>query len=918
LPATYDSRIGGLTTSVAIKGPVRVATTANITLSGEQTIDSVAVVAGDRVLVKNQTDNTQNGIYVANSSTWERAKDFDGARDAVTGTQVWINAGTINGENFYRLTTANPVDIGTSAITFTISPGAGTAGPQGDTGPQGIQGEQGVQGATGATGATGAQGPTGATGNTGATGAKGDTGPTGSTGATGATGAQGVKGDKGDVGVEFEGQWAVSTDYAVRDIVYNLGSSYIADAAHTSSAGTEPGVGASWAGTWSYIAKKGDTGATGATGAQGVQGPQGEQGPAGAGTGDMLKSENLSGLADYDAARTNLGVTATADLVTTLIEDSINNGTTNKAPSSNAVFDGLALKAPLISPSFTTPSLGVATATSINGLTVDTTTGGLDVANGATLTVNGSATITNGTHSGTNTGDQTSVTGNAGTATALETARTIGGVSFNGTANIVPATITVADTTDATCSVALFESATGDLSPKTDGGLNYNASNGTLTATAFAGPLTGNVTGNADTVTTNANLTGDVTSSGNATTLATVNSDVGSFTYTSLTVNAKGLITAASSGASPTPTLGYETGSADDTIDATHLAVLKEFTGGTNRTFTITAAATLGANWWTIIHNNSTAELTIDGNSTEVDGLASYKMYPRECRLFQCDGSTIRSIVLTPFDTGSRTTTWTFTKPPGYSELDVRLGGGGASGGCGIAASSAGGGGGGAANWASIPASSVSATETVTIGDGGTSVNTQIGGNAGGNTTFGSLLTAFGGGGGGLGNSTTGQAGGGGGGASSAGAAGTSNSGVGGGPGGGLCVAATAGGGSAFGGGGGGAGAATLGYVGGDSYFGGGGGGGGSGDATNVNGAGGTSVFGGGGGGAGSEDVGPGPGAGGASKFGGAGGAGAFDANTATSGTASSNGCGGGGGGGSETGSSGAGGKGSSRILGVV
>ena len=75
------------------------------------------------------------------------------------------------------------------------------------------------------------------------------------------------------------------------------------------------------------------------------------------------------------------------------------------------------------------------------------------------------------------------LTGNASTATTLETARTIGGVSFNGSAAIVPATITVADTTDTTSFVALFESATGDLAPKTDGALLYNAGTGTLTTT---------------------------------------------------------------------------------------------------------------------------------------------------------------------------------------------------------------------------------------------------------------------------------------------------------------------------------------------------------------------------------------------------------------------------------------------------
>lgn len=72
------------------------------------------------------------------------------------------------------------------------------------------------------------------------------------------------------------------------------------------------------------------------------------------------------------------------------------------------------------------------------------------------------------------------VIGIASTATILQNARTIGGVSFNGSANIVPTTIVVADTTDSTCFVGLWESATGDLLPKTDAGLTYDASTGTL------------------------------------------------------------------------------------------------------------------------------------------------------------------------------------------------------------------------------------------------------------------------------------------------------------------------------------------------------------------------------------------------------------------------------------------------------
>lgn len=86
------------------------------------------------------------------------------------------------------------------------------------------------------------------------------------------------------------------------------------------------------------------------------------------------------------------------------------------------------------------------------------------------------------------------IDGNAATATALQTARTIGGTSFDGTANIVPGTVTVADTTDATSFVGLFESATGDLAPKTDAGITYDATTGILTTTGgYAGILAANL-----------------------------------------------------------------------------------------------------------------------------------------------------------------------------------------------------------------------------------------------------------------------------------------------------------------------------------------------------------------------------------------------------------------------------------------
>lgn len=113
MPSTAIYRLEGLTTSVAIKAPCRVATTANVALSGEQTIDSLATVTGDRVLVKNQTDGTENGIWVVGTGAWTRARDFDGSFDAVQGTTVFV----VNNSAYYRLTTASPA-IGTSSLTW--------------------------------------------------------------------------------------------------------------------------------------------------------------------------------------------------------------------------------------------------------------------------------------------------------------------------------------------------------------------------------------------------------------------------------------------------------------------------------------------------------------------------------------------------------------------------------------------------------------------------------------------------------------------------------------------------------------------------------------------------------------------------------------------------------------------------------
>lgn len=125
MPSSFTDRSSGIGVAVdvsaktsAYKVPVVAATTGAITLSGTQTIDGVPVVVGDRVLVKNQADQTTNGIYDVSASAWTRSVDFNADNDVTKGTLVFCAGGTVNGDVFYYLTTANPIVIGTSNITF--------------------------------------------------------------------------------------------------------------------------------------------------------------------------------------------------------------------------------------------------------------------------------------------------------------------------------------------------------------------------------------------------------------------------------------------------------------------------------------------------------------------------------------------------------------------------------------------------------------------------------------------------------------------------------------------------------------------------------------------------------------------------------------------------------------------------------
>ena len=107
------------------KQSVRAASTANLaTLSGPMTLDGVALVAGDRVLVKDQTTAGQNGIYVVAAGAWTRSADADVWGELISA-YVFVESGTTNADMGYLATVDPGGALGTTAITFVQFTGAG-------------------------------------------------------------------------------------------------------------------------------------------------------------------------------------------------------------------------------------------------------------------------------------------------------------------------------------------------------------------------------------------------------------------------------------------------------------------------------------------------------------------------------------------------------------------------------------------------------------------------------------------------------------------------------------------------------------------------------------------------------------------------------------------------------------------------
>lgn len=113
-----DSAIVSAMNRLDYKQSVRAATTASVTLSGLQTVDGVALAAGDRVLVKNQTNAVDNGLYVIAAGAWKRATDADENSEVTPGLTVTVESGTAQADSVWQLVTDGVIVLGTTALTF--------------------------------------------------------------------------------------------------------------------------------------------------------------------------------------------------------------------------------------------------------------------------------------------------------------------------------------------------------------------------------------------------------------------------------------------------------------------------------------------------------------------------------------------------------------------------------------------------------------------------------------------------------------------------------------------------------------------------------------------------------------------------------------------------------------------------------
>ena len=484
---------------ISWKNPVTAATTANITLSGTQTVDTVALVAGNTVLVKNQTDNTKNGIYQVNAGAWTYATGSTTWSQYVSAV-VFIEYGSQGGTAWYC--TALPGGtLGTTAMTwsnFTVS-SSYSAG-------------------TGLTLAAGVFSIT----NTAVT-----------------AGAYGSASSVPTYTVNAQGQLTLATNTSIAINANQITSGTIASSLISGSYTGITGVGTLTVGTWNANTIGVAYGGTGATTLSGYLFGNGTSAVtasttipttvlSGTITNAQLANSTISGvslggsLANLTAG-TNItfssGTTYNGSAAITINaagftqvypSAGIANSTGTAWGTSYSTTGSGTVVALATSPTFTTPILGTpssGTLTSCTGLPVGTGISGLGTgvatalavavgSAGAFVTFNGAlgtpssgvATNLTGTASGL------SIGGNAATATSATTATTA--TTATNATNIA---ITDNTSSSSTWYPTIVSTTTGNLPQTTSSTkLSFVPSTGVLTATSFAG--------------SGANLTGVITS----------------------------------------------------------------------------------------------------------------------------------------------------------------------------------------------------------------------------------------------------------------------------------------------------------------------------------------------------------------------------------------------------------------------
>jgi hypothetical protein len=122
--AATKNYVDNVAQGLSTKQSVRALAASNITLSGTQTIDSVALSTGDTVLCIAQTTGSQNGSYTVASGAWTRTPDFDDVNDQTRSPYWFVGEGTAYAASGWVMTTW-PYTIGSTALAFTQFTGAG-------------------------------------------------------------------------------------------------------------------------------------------------------------------------------------------------------------------------------------------------------------------------------------------------------------------------------------------------------------------------------------------------------------------------------------------------------------------------------------------------------------------------------------------------------------------------------------------------------------------------------------------------------------------------------------------------------------------------------------------------------------------------------------------------------------------------